>query len=189
MVLPLFPKATAVWLLFNTTLTFEQIADFCGMHVFEIEGIANGEVAVGIMGRDPIENGVITEEEIKRCQEDPSAKLAMDPACIKFLLSEDKKKETKYTPVARRQDKPNAILWFLKNCKGVKDSHIIKLIGTTKKTIAAIRDKSHWNYLNLVPRDPVFLCLCKQSEVDALIKKLEKENAQEELSEEQKNSD
>lgn len=175
MPLPLFPKATAVWLISNTSLTFEQIADFCGMHIFEVQGIANSEVAVGIMGKSPISNNVLTEDEIKRCQEDPTAKIVMSERASKYLLYKKKKKESKYTPVSKRQDKPNAILWLLKNYKDVKDTDIVKLIGTTKKTVAAIKDKSHWNYANLVARDPVLLSLCKQSELDFLAEKLEKE--------------
>ncbi len=171
MTLPLLPKATAVWLVDNTKLTFGQIAEFCGMHPLEVQGIADGEVAVGIIGKDPITTHQLSAEEIARCEKNPTAKLQLMASAEKYIRTEkNKKKKSRYTPVARRQDKPDAIAWILKHCPGVKDSQITKLIGTTKKTIESIRDKSHWNYTGLTPRDPVLLGLCSQRDLDQLIK-------------------
>lgn len=171
MTLPLLPKATAVWLVDNTQLTFDQIAVFCGMHPLEVQGIADGEVAVGIVGKDPIVSHQLTLEEIRRCEKEPKAKLTLNATTEKYISSEkNKKKKSRYTPVARRQDKPDAIAWIIKHCPSAKDSQITKLIGTTKKTIEAIRDKSHWNYSGLTPRDPVLLGLCLQRDLDVLLK-------------------
>jgi uncharacterized protein len=164
--LPLMPKATAVWLIENTALTFNQIADFCGMHELEVKGIADGEVAQGIMGQDPIMTGQLTRDEITKCENDKTAKLRMSHSVADGLIS---KKKAKYTPMARRQDKPDAIYWFVKNCPEVEDKKIIKLIGTTKTTIDAIRDRSHWNMQNIRPRDPVLLGLCTQTELDRVV--------------------
>jgi hypothetical protein len=169
MVTPLMPKATAVWLIENTKLTFEQIADFCGLHPLEVQGIADGEVAKGIVGTDPVTNGQLSMDEIKRCEKDENAKLTMEEAAKKFITSEKKpKKGGKYTPVARRQDKPDAIAWLLKNCPEINDSQIVKLVGTTKSTIEAVRTKTHWNSPNIKPRDPVLLGLCTQVELDKI---------------------
>jgi hypothetical protein len=171
MTLPLLPKATAVWLVDNTKLSFGQIAEFCGMHPLEVQGIADGEVAVGIAGKDPIVSHQLSREEIERCEADAKAKLQLSANTEKYIRTEKtKKKKSRYTPVARRQDKPDAIAWILKHCYGVKDSQITKLIGTTKKTIESIRDKSYWNYANLTPRDPVLLGLTSQRDLDVLIK-------------------
>lgn len=170
MTLPLLPKATAVWLVDNTALTFEQIADFCGMHVLEVQGIADGEVAPGITGKDPILSHQLTRDEIERCEQDSKARLQLTLATADYIKSEkNKKKKSRYTPVARRQDKPDAIAWIVKHCPAAKDGQITKLIGTTKKTIEAIRTKSHWNYSNITPRDPVLLGLCKQKDLDVLV--------------------
>lgn len=170
MTLPLLPKATAVWLVDNTTLTFEQIAEFCGMHILEVQGIADGEVAVGIAGKNPVLARQLTREEIERCETDSKALLKLTETAKEYITSEkDKKKKSRYTPVARRQDKPDAIAWLLKHCPNITDRQITKLIGTTKKTIEAIRDKSHWNYSNITPRDPVLLALCKQKDLDNVI--------------------
>lgn len=166
--LPILPKATAIWLVDNTTLTFQQIADFCGMHQLEVKGIADGEVAHGIMGLDPIAGGQLTREEIERCSQNPNAKLHLNTNSAYDLVIK-KKKQTKYTPIARRQDKPDAIYWLLKNCPEIQDNQVIKLIGTTKSTIAAIRDRSHWNIKNIRPRDPVLLGLCSQTELDRVV--------------------
>lgn len=161
------PKATAVWLIENTKLTFEQIADFCGLHPLEVQGIADGEVAKGIVGVDPVTTGQLSAEEIRRCEKDENAKLMMEESAKKFIVAEKKpKKGGKYTPVARRQDKPDAIAWLLKNCPEINDSQIVKLIGTTKSTIEAVRTKTHWNSQNIKPRDPVLLGLCTQIELD-----------------------
>jgi uncharacterized protein len=169
MALPLMPKATAVWLIENTTMTFQQIADFCGLHPLEVKGIADGEVAKGIVGVDPIMSGQLTDEEIKRCENDDNAKLTLADSAIKHMHSEAKKKKgSKYTPVARRQDKPDAIAWILKNCPELTDAQIVKLIGTTKSTVGAVKNKSHWNTTNIKPKDPVLLGLCSQIELDKL---------------------
>ena len=164
--LPLMPKATAVWLIDNTSLSFKQIADFCGMHELEVKGIADGEVAQGIMGSDPTMKGQLTRDEITRCEQDESASLKISHSVADGLLH---KKKAKYTPMARRQDKPDAVYWFIKNCPEVEDKKIIKLIGTTKTTIDAIRDRSHWNMQNIRPRDPVLLGLCTQTELDRVV--------------------
>lgn len=169
MVLPLMPKATAVWLIENTTLTFEQIGEFCGMHTLEVQGIADGDVASSIIGVDPVISGQLTREEIKRCEKEASAKLQLTEKAIKNSTLK-KKKQGRYTPVARRQDKPDAIAWFLKNCPEVTDAQVAKLIGTTKSTINAVRSKSHWNSSNIKPKDPVLLGLCTQTELDTLLR-------------------
>lgn len=171
MTVPLMPKATAVWLVDNTTLTFDQIAEFCGMHPLEVQGIADGEVAVGIVGRDPIVANQLTQAEIDRCIKNPALRLRLQESTEKYIKTEkNKKKKGRYTPVARRQDKPDAIAWILKHCPEATDAQINKLIGTTKKTIGSIRDKSHWNFANLTPRDPVLLGLCSQRDLDFLMR-------------------
>jgi hypothetical protein len=165
------PKATAVWLVENTSLSFEQIAEFCGLHVLEVKGIADGDVAHGIKGMDPISNGQLSREEIKRAEEDHSHPLKL--AESKVEIPEVKtKKGPRYTPVSRRQDRPNAVVWLLRNHPELKDSQIMRLVGTTKPTIAAIRDRTHWNSNNLTPQDPVTLGLCSQLELDAEVKKV-----------------
>ena len=166
---PLMRKATAVWLLDNTTLTFKQIADFCGLHELEVNGIADGEVDSGIRGVDPIINNQITKEEIKRCEEDSSADLILfkNPAAD----GEKRSKGPRYTPLSKRQDKPAAIAWIVKFHPELSDGQISKLIGTTKNTIQAIRDRTHWNINNLTPTDPVILGLCKQTELEAALEK------------------
>lgn len=167
--LPLMPKATSVWLIDNTSLTFKQIADFCGMHELEVEGIADGEVASGFKGENPIDNGQLTSEEIDRCSKDPSVALQMKASSAGKYLVKNKSKNAKYTPIARRQDKPDAILWLIKNVSDISDTQIIKLIGTTKTTVNAIRSRSHWNIQNIRQRDPVLLGLCSQMDFDKLI--------------------
>lgn len=178
---PLMPKATAVWMVDNTTLTFKQIADFCGIHELEVKGIADGEVAAGIMGVDPITSGQLTKEELDRCSKDPSAHLQIKLSSAYEAVNKGTKKGAKYTPMARRQDKPDAIYWLLKNFPDIKDSTIIKLIGTTKSTVNAIRDRSHWNMSNIRQRDPVLLGICSQVDLDRTIEKarLEGENKSE----------
>ena len=168
--LPLMPKATAVWLIENTTLTFDQIATFCGMHPLEVKGIADGEVALGIIGQNPVESGQLAAAEIARCEADPAAHLDLSFKAKKHMETK-KKKGARYTPVARRQDKPDAIAWFVKHCPEITDAQITKMIGTTKSTITAIRDRSHWNTPNIRPRDPVLLGLCTQSLLDATLEK------------------
>ena len=167
---PLMPKATAVWLVDNTSLTFEQIAEFCGLHVLEVKGIADGDVAHGIKGMDPISSGQLSREEIAAAEEDPSHRLKLSEP--KVEVPEVKtKRGPRYTPVSRRQDRPNAILWLLRNHPELKDSQIMRLVGTTKPTIVAIRERSHWNSPNLQAQDPVTLGLCSQIDLDAEVKK------------------
>ena len=167
---PLMPKATAVWLVDNTSLTFEQIAEFCGLHVLEVKGIADGDVAHGIKGMDPISSGQLSREEIAAAELNPSHRLKLSEP--KVEVPEVKtKRGPRYTPVSRRQDRPNAILWLLKNHPELKDSQIMRLVGTTKPTIIAIRERSHWNSPNLVAQDPVTLGLCSQIDLDAEVKK------------------
>jgi len=163
------PKATAVWLIENTTLNFEQIADFCGLHPLEVQGIADDEVAIGIVGQDPTANGQLTREEIERCQKDPSHRLKMLKQDIP--MPAPRTKGPRYTPVSKRQDKPDAIAWLLRHHPELSDAQVSKLIGTTKQTIAAVRDRSHWNSPNLRPRDPVLLGLCSQGDLNAAVTK------------------
>jgi hypothetical protein len=169
--IPLLPKATAIWLIDNTTLTFKQIANFCGIHELEVKGIADGEVASGILGLDPVGNGQLTKEEIERCSKDSNANLRISSSTADAIMSK-KKKQSKYTPIARRQDKPDAIYWLLKTAPTILDNQIIKLIGTTKSTIEAIKDRSHWNMKNITARDPVLLGLCTQTELDKILEKI-----------------
>jgi hypothetical protein len=168
----LMPKATAVWLIENTALSFEQIGAFCGLHPLEVQGIADGEVAVGIVGQDPTANGQLTAEEIKRCEDDPSANLKMAKSDIPQPLT--RTKGPRYTPVSKRQDKPDAVAWLIRHHPELSDAQVSRLIGTTKQTIAAIRDRSHWNTANLRPRDPVLLGLCTQTDLNAAILKARK---------------
>lgn len=175
---PLMPKATAVWLLDNTTLSFDQIADFCGMHPLEIQGIADGDVAAGIMGVDPIAGGELTTDEITRGEADENYTLKMSEHALKHMkMANAKKKGARYTPVARRQDKPEAIAYIIKNYPQIPDSQIIKLIGTTKKTIDSIKERTHWNIANIKPKDPVLLGLCMQTHLDAVANKFKSPDA------------
>lgn len=162
---PLMPKATAVWLVENTSLSFEQIAEFCGLHQLEVKGIADGDVAQGIKGMDPISNGQLTREEIKRAEGNPEARLRLAESKVDVPVVKSKK-GPRYTPVSRRHDRPNAVLWLIKNHPELKDSQLMRLVGTTKPTIAAIRDRSHWNAQNLIAQDPVTLGLCSQIDLD-----------------------
>jgi hypothetical protein len=165
---PLMPKATAVWLVDNTSLSFEQIADFCGMHPLEVKGIADEDVAKGIKGIDPIATGQLSREQIEAAEKDPDLKLKM--ATPKYKLPHGKAKKTpRYTPVSKRQDKPDAIYWLLRNHAELTDADIMKLIGTTKATIAKIRDRGHWNSQNIKAVDPVTLGLCSQIELDFIV--------------------
>ena len=168
----LMPKATAVWLVENTTLTFDQIADFCGLHPLEVQGIADGEVAVGIVGLDPMANGQLTREEIERCQADPTTRLKMAKQDIPAPVP--RTKGPRYTPISKRQDKPDAVAWLLRHHPELTEAQISKLIGTTKQTIAAVRDRTHWNSPNPRPRDPVLLGLCTQSDLNAAVMKARK---------------
>jgi hypothetical protein len=168
---PLMPKATAVWLVENTKMTFEQIGDFCGMHPLEIQGIADGEVAIGIMGGNPIDAGELAKEEIDKAEKDPEYRMIMSDKAVQHLKLNKSKKGARYTPVARRQDKPEAIAWIVKNHPYIPDSQIVKLIGTTKKTIESIKQRTHWNINNIKAKDPVLLGLCMQSHLDAIANK------------------
>jgi uncharacterized protein len=171
---PLMPKATAVWLVENTSLSFEQIAQLCNLHVLEVKAIADGDAAQGIKGLDPILTGQLTREDIALAEKDPNQILHISES--KVRLPEAKpKKGPRYTPVSRRQDRPNAILWLARNHPELKDSQIIRLVGTTKSTIAAIRDRTHWNSANLSPLDPVTLGLCSQTDLDLEVMKAAKE--------------
>ena len=167
---PLMPKATAVWLVDNTSLTFEQIAEFCGLHVLEVKGIADGDVAHGIKGMDPISSGQLTREEIAEAEEDSAHRLRLAEAKVEVPVVKTKR-GPRYTPVSRRQDRPNAILWLLKNHAELKDSQIMRLVGTTKPTIISIKERTHWNSPNLLAQDPVTLGLCSQIDLDAEVKK------------------
>jgi hypothetical protein len=168
------PKATAVWLVENTTLTFEQVGDFCGMHPLEIQGIADGEVAVGIIGQDPVASGQLLLENIRHCENNADASLELTSSAEKFIVAKSKVKGGRYTPVARRQDKPDAVAWFIKFHPTVPDAQIVKLVGTTKNTINSVRSRTHWNSPNLKPRDPVLLGLCTQTRLDEVITKYSK---------------
>jgi uncharacterized protein len=166
---PLMPKATAVWLVENTSLTFEQIADFCGLHPLEVQAIADGEVATQMLGLDPVANGQTTAEELARCQADPEARLKLLETAIPPQLQ--RHKGPRYTPIAKRQDKPDGILYLLRNHPELSDAQICKLVGTTKPTINAVRDRSHWNSPNLKARHPVGLELCTLAELDQAVTK------------------
>jgi hypothetical protein len=173
MSLPLMPKATAVWLVENTALSFEQIAEFCGMHPLEVQGIADGEVSGGIRGLDPVAGGQLSMDEITRCEADSGARLEMLGTAKQYISQ--KTKGSRYTPVARRQDKPDAIAWLVKHYPQMTDAQIAKLIGTTKNTIQAVRGKTHWNSGNIKPRDPVLLGLCTQTHLDAAVATIKSE--------------
>lgn len=174
--MPLMRKAAAVWLVENTTLTFEQIADFCGMHELEIQGIADGDVAGGIIAQSPIDNGQLTKEIIKACEKDPNKMLELKEQ-ISDNLDIAKKKKGKYTPIARRGDKPSGISYLLKYYPEITDTQIRKLIGTTTVMIDSIRNRTHWNIKELVARDPVLLGLCSQSLFNQVIEEVKKGTA------------
>ncbi len=166
---PLMPQATAVWLIENTVLSFEQVANFCGLHTLEVQGIADGEVASGIKAKNPISSGEVSAENIKECEENISKSLKLITSKIK--LSTKTKRSPRYTPLSRRQDRPNAIAWILKFHPEMTDGQISKLIGTTKFTITQIRERTHWNIANVSPKDPVMLGLCKQLDLTNAIDK------------------
>ncbi|WP_072396909.1 cell cycle transcriptional regulator TrcR [Hyphomicrobium sp. CS1GBMeth3] len=168
---PLMPKATAVWLVENTSLSFEQIAEFCGLHVLEVKGIADGDVAQGIKGLDPVTSNQLTREEIEAAEKDSSRKLKLAEPKVVIPEPSVTKRGPRYTPVSRRHDRPNAVLWLLRNHPELKTSQIMRLVGTTKPTIAQIKDRTHWNSPNLVPQDPVTLGLCSQTDLDNEVKK------------------
>lgn len=165
---PLMPKATAVWLVENTGLTFDQIAEFCGLHPLEVKGIADGEVATGVRGLDPVGAGMLTREELARCEADPSARLRLARS-IAAEIKLPKRREPRYTPLSKRQDRPDAIAWLLRHHPELSDAQICKLLGTTKATVHAVRDRTHWKSAEIRPRDPVLLGLCQQLELDEAI--------------------
>src|SRR6056297_1382718 len=170
-------KATAVWLVDNTTLTFRQIAAFCDLHELEVQGIADGDVATGVKGFDPIANNQLEQEEIDKGEQDPlyALKLKFNPAAV----GEEKRRGPRYTPLSKRQDRPAAILWLVKFHPELSDSQIGKLVGTTKPTIQSIRERTHWNISNIQPIDPVALGLCRQTELDAAVQKAAERRAKE----------
>jgi uncharacterized protein len=172
---PLMPKATAVWLLDNTALTFDQVADFCKLHPLEVKAIADGDAAQGIKGLDPILTGQLTRDQITEAEANPDIRLKLADQKVPVPGPERGKKGPRYTPVSRRQDRPNAILWLVRNHPELKDSQIMRLVGTTKSTIAAIRDRTHWNAQALAPMDPVTLGLCSQIDLDFEVNRANKE--------------
>ncbi len=163
MTLPLMPKATAVWLIEKTALTFNQIAEFCDMHPLEVQAIADGEVAQSIIGYDPVANGQLTQDEIDRCEADPNCKLKLSAHRMQIVK---RSKGARYTPISKRNDRPDAIAFLLRNYPQLLDQQITKLLGTTKDTIAKVRDKQHWNSPNIKPRDPIILGLCSQMDLN-----------------------
>ena len=173
---PLMPKATAVWLLDNTALSFDQIAEFCKLHPLEVKAIADGDSAQGIKGLDPIQTGQLSREQISAAEADASVVLKLTaPKVAASNEPRGGKKGPRYTPVSRRQDRPNAILWLVRNHPELKDAQIMRLVGTTKSTIAGIRDRTHWNAANLAPMDPVTLGLCSQIDLDLEVSRANKE--------------
>src|SRR5437867_7390199 len=171
---PLMPKATAVWLVDNTALTFDQVADFTKMHPLEVRAIADGDAAQGIKGMDPISTGQLTRDEIEKGEKDPNYRLRLGESKV-VLPPAAKKKGPRYTPVSRRHDRPNAILWLVRNHPELKDAQIMRLVGTTKSTIESIRERTHWNAANLQPMDPVTLGLCSQIDLDLEVHRAAKE--------------
>lgn len=167
MALPMMPKATAVWLVENTGLTFQQIAEFCGLHELEVQAIADGEVVAGMTGLDPIASGQLTQEELDRAARDPSARLKL--AATNIPLPAVRTKGARYTPVAKRQDKPDAIAFLIRHYPELSDAQIGKLLGTTKETINKVRDRTHWNSPNIRPRDPIDLGLCSIMELQTAL--------------------
>jgi hypothetical protein len=172
---PLMPKATAVWLLDNTALSFDQIADFCKLHPLEVKAIADGDAAQGIKGLDPILTSQLSREQIANAEANPDIRLALTSPKVPLAGQDRSKKGPRYTPVSRRQDRPNAILWLVRNHPELKDSAIMRLVGTTKTTIAAIRERTHWNSASLSPMDPVTLGLCSQLDLDLEVQRANKE--------------
>jgi hypothetical protein len=173
MTIPIMPQGTAVWLIENTALTFDQIADFCGLHVLEIQALADGQVAVGMVGVDPIRMGQLTAEEIERCSKDPKASLTI--AAPKFSLPKVKSKK-KYTPLIKRQERPDAIAWLVKFYPEMSDSTICSLVSTTKNTVLSIRNRTHARMGEIRPKDPVLLGFCSQIELDSAIASLKKDS-------------
>jgi hypothetical protein len=177
MALPLMPKATAVWLVDRTTLTFEQVAEFCGLHKLEVQAIADGEVAIGIVGMDPVLNGQVTAQEIERCEKDPRARLKMTKSDLPQPIA--RTKGARYTPFAKRGEKPDAISYLVKHHPELQDAQIARLLGTTKDTIVKVRTRSHWNSSNIKPQNPVLLGLVKQADLEAALKRAQRRIARE----------
>ena len=168
----LMPKATAVWLVDNTSLSFDQIAAFCGLHPLEVQGVADGDVAGGIMGVSPVQNGQLSREEIEKGEADPNYRLKIsDP---KVRVAAPKRKGPRYTPISRRNERPNAIKWLLRNHPEMKDAQLMRLVGTTKSTIDSVREGTHWNNANITPMDPVTLGLCSQIDLDLEVSRASK---------------
>ncbi|MAM63660.1 DUF1013 domain-containing protein [Maritimibacter sp. UBA3975] len=174
---PIMAKATAVWLVDNTTISFRQIADFCGLHELEVQGIADGDVAQGVKGFDPITNNQLTQDEIDAAEKSPTHKLKLKYNAA--AVGEEKRRGPRYTPLSKRQDRPNSILWLVKFHPELTDAQIAKLVGTTKPTIQSIRERTHWNIQQMEPIDPVALGLCKQTELDAAVQKAASKKAKE----------
>jgi hypothetical protein len=168
----LMPKATAVWLVDNTALSFEQIAAFCTLHPLEVQGIADGDVAGGIMGVNPIQNGQLTKEEIEKAEGDPNYRMKLSEPKVRVAAA--KRKGPRYTPISRRNERPNAIKWLVRNHPELKDAQIMRLVGTTKSTIDSVRESTHWNSANLAAMDPVTLGLCSQIDLDLEVKRASK---------------
>jgi hypothetical protein len=168
----LMPKATAVWLVDNTSLSFDQIAAFCSLHPLEVQGVADGDVAAGIMGVNPVQNGQLSREEIEKAEADPSYRMKVLDSKVRVAAA--KRKGPRYTPISRRNERPNAIRWLLRNHPELKDAQIMRLVGTTKSTIDSVRDNSHWNSANIAPMDPVTLGLCTQIDLDLEVKRAAK---------------
>ncbi|MDZ7628701.1 MAG: cell cycle transcriptional regulator TrcR [Parvularculaceae bacterium] len=166
---PLMPLATAVWLIENSSLSFDQIADFCVLHPLQVKGIADGDVAVGVRGISPITNNQLVREELDKAQADENYRMKL--ARTKTIVAEAPRKGPRYTPVSKRQNRPDAILWVVRNHPEITDAQIAKLLGTTKSTIQSVRDRSHWNSQNITPQDPVGLGLCSQTDLDMLVRK------------------
>jgi hypothetical protein len=166
---PLMPIATAVWLIENSSLSFDQIADFCGLHPLQVKGIADGDVAPGVRGIDPISNHQLTREELEAAVKDENYRMKLSRP--KTLVAEKPRKGPRYTPVSKRQNRPDAIAWMVRNHPEISDAQIGKLLGTTKATIQSVRDRTHWNSANLTPQDPVGLGLCTQTDLDNLVRK------------------
>lgn len=177
----LMPKATAVWLVDNTALSFEQIAAFCTLHPLEVQGIADGDVAGGIMGVNPIQNGQLTKEEIEKAEGDPSYRMKLSEPKVRVAAA--KRKGPRYTPISRRNERPNAIKWLVRNHPELKDAQIMRLVGTTKSTIDSVRESTHWNAANLTAMDPVTLGLCSQIDLDLEVKRASKGGPIEDVSE------
>ncbi len=174
--LPLMPKATAIWLIDNTVLTFKQIADFCGLHELEVQGMADGDVAAGIIGRNPIDAGQLTKENLQMCEADPEQSLVLNDSIAETIEVKKTRKNTTYVPLARRGDKPDGIAFLLKYYPDITNLQIRKLVNTTTPMIESIRNKTRWNIKDIKPRDPVLLGLCSQSQFNAVISELNTNN-------------